>query len=364
MIISITVIGLIAIGVWLFMQHPKFGKLPDETRIESFKNSPNFKDGKFHNLHPTPMMTTDDSFVKQMYDFFFKKKSRLEPKDVLPSIKTDLTFGKDENSLVWFGHSSYFISIDGKTILVDPVLSGLASPVPFFGKAYKGTDVYTPSDIPEIDYLFLTHDHWDHLDYKTMLDLKPKIKQIFCGLGMGAHLEYWGYDPKIIIEMDWDESADVGDGIIIHSTTARHFSGRGLSRDKALWLSFVLQTPTSKIFIGGDSGYDTHFKSIGEKFGPFDLAILENGQYNQKWKFSHMFPAQVLQAAADLNAKQLMPVHSGKFTLAEHPWDEPLSEIARLNNSNDLRLITPIIGEKVNLSDSLQTFTNWWEGLN
>lgn len=364
MIISISIIGLIAVGVWLFMQHPKFGKLPDKNRIEAFKDSPNFKDGKFQNLHQTPMMTTDDSFSKQLYEFFFKKKPRLTPEAALPSVKSDLhKLNKDENTLVWFGHSSYFMQIDGKKILVDPVLSGAASPVPFIVKAFDGTDACTPDDIPEIDVLFITHDHWDHLDYTTILELKPKIKQVYCGLGVGAHLEHWGYDPNIITEMDWNESNDAGEGFLIHSTPARHFSGRGLTRNKALWLSFVLQTPTTKIFIGGDSGYDTHFKMIGDEFGPFDLAILENGQYNQKWKYIHLFPAQGLQAAMDLKAKQLFPVHSGKFSLAEHPWDEPLSEIVRLNDNDKLRLLTPIIGEKVRLNDSSQTFANWWEGL-
>jgi len=363
MIISIIVIGLIAIGVWLFMQHPKFGKTPDEQRVESFKKSPNFKDGEFKNLNPTPVMTSDDSFVKQIYGFIFKNKPRLAPEGVLPSVKTDLhQLPSGENSLVWFGHSSYFMAIDGKNILVDPVLSGLASPVPLFAKAFAGSDIYTPADIPEIDYLFITHDHWDHLDYKTILELKPKIKKVFCGLGMGAHFEHWGFDQKIITEMDWNESTNAGNGFFIHSTPARHFSGRGLSRNKALWLSFVLQTPTSKIFIGGDGGYDNHYKLIGEKFGPIDLAILENGQYNQKWKFIHAFPAQALQIANDLQAKNILPVHSGKFALAEHPWDEPLSEIVRLNNDT-LRLLTPMIGEKVNLNDSLQTFTNWWESV-
>lgn len=365
MITTIIVICTLSIGIWLFLQHPKFGKLPDKNRIETFQNSPNFKDGQFRNIHPTPMMTTDDSFFKQMYKFLIKKKPRLKPTDSIPSVKNDLhQLARNEDVLIWFGHSSYFMQINGMRILVDPVLSGLASPISFFGKSFNGTNTYISDDIPEIDYLFITHDHWDHLDYETILELKPKIKQVFCGLGVGAHLEHWGFDPNIITEMDWNENEDLGNGFIIHTTTSRHFSGRGLSRDKALWLSFVLQTPDKTIFIGGDSGYGSHFKEIGNKFGPFDLAILENGQYNKKWKFSHMFPEQVLQASRDLQARKLMPVHSGKFSLAEHPWDEPLSEITRLNKNQDLHLITPIIGEKVMLSDTLQTFTNWWKSLN
>ncbi|MCF8368181.1 MAG: MBL fold metallo-hydrolase [Bacteroidales bacterium] len=365
MIITLIVISVFATGTWLFIQHPQFGKLPDQDQTLSFQNSPNFQDGEFKNVSPTRMITTDKSFFNQMYDFFLKKKPRLNPTDILPSTKTDLlNLNPEENILVWFGHSSYFMQIDGKKILVDPVLSGRASPVSFFGKAYKGTDVYTAEDIPEIDYLIITHDHFDHLDYQTIKKLKIKINKVICGLGVGAHFERWGYDAGKISEKDWDETEELGDGFIISTKTARHFSGRGLVRNKSLWLSIFLKAPTLKIYIGGDSGYDTHFKEIGDKFGSIDLAILENGQYNEKWNLIHMTPGQVLQASQDLKAKRLFPVHSGKFTLAEHPWDEPLKEISRLNEDVGLNLITPIIGQKVFLDDTTHTFQEWWEGLN
>ena len=184
------------------------------------------------------------------------------------------------------------MQLDGKKVLVDPVFSGSASPLPFGTKAFAGTDPYTTADMPEIDYLFITHDHWDHLDYETICALQPKIKQIICPLGVGAHLTYWGFVQEFIHEINWNEDLFLGTGFNVHSIPARHFSGRDYKRNGTLWSSFILKTPSHKIFIGGDSGYDTHFKEAGDQFGPFDLVILENGQYDKKWKYIHMQPAE------------------------------------------------------------------------
>ncbi|RZL17655.1 MAG: MBL fold metallo-hydrolase, partial [Pedobacter sp.] len=269
----------------------------------------------------------------------------------------------DSNVLVWFGHSSYFMQIDGKRILVDPVFSGNASPVPETVKAFKGTDRYKVEDLPAIDYLIISHDHYDHVDYETLTKLKNKTKKVICGLGVGADFEAWGYPLANILEKDWDETVDLGNGFFIHTTPARHFSGRGFTRNNTLWMSYVFQSPTMKIFIGGDGGYDTHFAKIGKKFGPIDLAILEDGQYDVKWKYIHLLPEQVLKAAKDLNAKQLFPVHSSKFVLANHPWDEPLVKITELNKITKIPLVTPMIGEFVYLKKPNQIFKPWWIGI-
>ena len=288
----------------------------------------------------------------------------MKPVDKLPSVKTDLlSLDINKDVLIWFGHSSYFIQVDGKRILVDPVLSGSASPLPFSVMAFNGADVYAPEDFPTIDFLFISHDHWDHMDYPTLIKLKPKIKNIICGLGTGEHLEHWGFDPDTIIEKDWDEEAMLGEGFKVNTVPARHFSGRGFKRNQALWMSYVLQTPTMKIFIGGDSGYDTHFAEIGQTFGPFDLAVLENGQYDKSWKHIHSMPEEVLKAANDLKAKTLLPVHSGKFSISNHSWDEPLSRISALSSNSAVRVITPLIGEEVYLKDHTQEFTEWWKGI-
>lgn len=195
------------------------------------------------------------------------------------------------------------MQVDGKCILVDPVLSGNTSPIRFTTTSYKGSDVYIPADFPAIDYLLITHDHWDHLDHSTVLKLKLKIKKIITGLGTGAHLEHWGFDTNDIIEKNWNETIQLDNGFIVNTTPGRHFSGRGLKRNLSLWMSFVLTTPTMKIFIGGDSGYDTHFKTIGNAYGPFDVAILECGQYNPYRKYIHLMPEEVVQTGIDLQTK-------------------------------------------------------------
>ena len=364
MIIFISILIVLSMMVWGFLQQAKFGRHPSGERLERIKKSPNYKNGSFENQRHTPMLAEGASYGSVIKEFFFAEKKRNRPEDTIPSIKTNLlTLPPEQDVLVWFGHSSYFFQLDGKKILVDPVLSGAASPLAFTTRAFMGTDAYTPEDFPEIDYLFISHDHWDHMDYETLIKLKPKIKKVICGLGPGEHFERWGFDSCIVIERDWNEEISLDSGFTAHTVPARHFSGRGITRNQSLWTSFVLQTPTMKIFIGGDSGYDTHFAEAGKTFGPFDLAILENGQYNQSWKYIHMMPNEVLQAAKDLNAKRLFPVHSTKFALSLHAWDDPLKQITEFNKTIGLPLITPMIGELVNLKDSTQKFSEWWVGI-
>ncbi|MFD0837077.1 MBL fold metallo-hydrolase [Mariniflexile aquimaris] len=355
--------GFITIGTVFFLNTEQFGKHPMGERLLKIEQSPNFKNGSFQNLSETPMLTEGAGYGKVLYEFVFSSKPK-EPTQYIPSAKTDLkALNPKENVLIWMGHSTYFMQIDGKKILVDPVLSGNASPLSFTTNAYNGTDIYSTDDFPEIDYLFLSHDHWDHMDFKTLKKLKPKIKHIITGLGNGAHLEHWGFKSHIIMEGDWYDTLQLEEGFTVHITPARHFSGRGFKRAQTLWASFALQTPSTNIYIGGDSGYDTHFKTIGDKYGPFELAILENGQYDKKWKYIHMLPGEQLKAANDLKAKAILPVHLGKFTLANHDWNEPLDKITNENNQSAIKVITPLIGEQVNLRDSLQQFKHWWKNI-
>jgi L-ascorbate metabolism protein UlaG (beta-lactamase superfamily) len=358
---TLLIFAVLALAVYLFMQQPQFGKAPSGARLKRILGSPNYRDGSFQNINHTPQLAEGETMLKVMKKFIFGKKERNKPQDQVPSQKTNLkTLSPHENVLIWFGHSSYFMQIDGKKILVDPVLSGSASPIKMTTKSYPGSDVYTVEDFPEIDCLFISHDHYDHLDYNTIVQLKSKVSLVVTGLGTGAHLEYWGYDATKIIEKDWNEQADLGDGFVATLVPARHFSGRTFKRNQALWTSFVLQTPSKKIFIGGDSGYDTHFAKIGADFGPFDLALLESGQYNESWKYIHMLPEQIVPAAIELKAKVLMPVHWGKFSLANHAWDEPVTKVFANAAKQNLPLLTPMIGEKVNL-DSIKVYESWWQ---
>lgn len=360
---TITVILLVFffVGINVFMQQEQFGKQPSDYRLELIKKSSNYRNNSFQNLSHTPDLTEGASMFSVLKEFIFNKNEFKKPDQSIPTVKTNLlALNPKENVVVWFGHSSYFIQIDGKKILVDPVLSDSVSPISFTNKAFEGTNIYKAEDFPEIDYLFISHDHWDHLDYKTMIKLRPKIKKVITGLGTGAHFEHWFFDSDKIIEKDWNESITLEKGFEVNVVPARHFSGRTFTRNKALWVSFVLKTPTSKLFLGGDSGYDSHFEEIGKQFGPFDLVFLENGQYDKSWKYIHMMPNEVLQAAIDLKAKKLFPVHSSKFVLANHNWNEPLSKISELAAASDIQLITPLIGEKAEIH-SEKVFPKWWE---
>ncbi|WP_224016907.1 MBL fold metallo-hydrolase [Ferruginibacter albus] len=341
------------------MQQPVFGKKLMGQRLKEIKKLPNYKKS-FQNISYTPSISEDTNIWKVLYEFMFKSSKRAKPLQKLPSIKTDLlNLNKDENVLVWFGHSSYFLQIDGKRFLVDPVLSGSASPVSFTNKSFVGSDIYTTNDIPEIDYLFISHDHYDHLDYITIKKLQPKIKKIITGIGVAEHLLLWGYKREQIIEKNWNDKETLEPGFSIAVVSARHFSGRSFKRNSSLWISLVLQTPTMKLFLGGDSGYDKHFKEAGEQYGPFDLAILECGQYNKGWKYIHMMPEETVQAAIDLKAKKLLPVHWAKFKLANHSWDEPIIRVTKEAKEKSLLIATPMIGEAVHLNTQ-QQFSDWW----
>jgi len=229
-------------------------------------------------------------------------------------------------------------------------------------KAFKGSDEYSVADLPEIDLLLLKHDHYDHLDYKTITELKSKIKKVFCPLGVGSHLEYWEISESIITEFDWWDKHQLDENTSLISAPARHYTGRGFIRSKMLWCSFILKTNSHTIYLGGDSGYDTHFKTIGEKYGPFDIALLESGQYNTSWPHIHMMPEETVQASVDLNAKLLFPIHWGKFALAMHDWDEPIKRVLKKAKELNVKVATPMIGESLILNTN-NTKTHWWESV-
>lgn len=364
MIVLLCLLLLLVIVGYFYMQQPQFGALPEGQRLERIKKSPHYTDGKFRNIVERPIITKGYSMIGQLYEALFTNYPRREPTTTLPSIKTDLkTLPADSNILVWFGHSSFYVQVDGIKILVDPVFSGKASPLPGGVRAYAGTDVYNAEDMPEIDYVLMSHDHYDHLDYETALALKSKVKHVICGLGVGAHYERWGYAPEQILELDWGENVNVKPGFTIYTEDSHHNCARGFTRDQALWVSFFIQAPSLKIYYSGDGGRDERFKNFNQKFGAIDWAIMECGQYNKAWQSVHELPEEVAQSTVELQAKNLLPVHHSKFTLAKHTWDEPLEEITRLSQSKPYRLATPIIGEPVRLSDSTQQFNKWWKGI-
>lgn len=353
----ILVIVLAIVVTWV-LNLPVFGKAPEGARLERLKKLPNFKaDGTLDNLSPTPMKPDNVSYW-DMIIAMVKGNEQRTPKHTLPHLSPDFT-ETAATKLIWFGHSSYYLQIDGVKILVDPVFSERTSPISFIGsKNYKGTDFIKVEDFPVLDIVLITHDHYDHLDYPSILKLKDKTKLFITSLGLGAHLEYWGIPADKIIELAWGEDS-VANGLKFTATPARHFTGRKFKRNQTLWSAFVLQGAKHKLYLGGDSGYDKHFKQIGEQFGPFDLAILECGQYNAYWPLIHMFPEQTVQAAKDLNAKVLLPVHWGKFTLAMHDWNEPAIRVVNQAKAENFKITTPLLGEAVILDENYPS-KEWW----
>jgi L-ascorbate metabolism protein UlaG (beta-lactamase superfamily) len=312
----------------------------------------------FQNQVETTVMAVDASVIGTIRDYFQRDKEN-EPKTPILSIKTNLhTLPDTGTHIVWFGHSAYLLKVEGRTILVDPVFSGNASPISFLAKAFPGTDIYKVADMPEIDFLILTHDHYDHLDYETIKELHPKVKKIYTALGVGAHLERWGVAPGKITELDWWQSAEA-EGLKITAAPSRHFSGRKVTRGQTLWASFSLELGGQKWFIGGDSGYWEHFKEIGRRLGPFDYAFLECGQYGKNWPTIHMLPEEVVQAVQDLKANKVQPVHYGKFALAYHSWYEPIVRFAKAASEAGLMYAAPQIGQPFQPFVALPT-KPWW----
>lgn len=337
----------------------RFGKAPAGKRQEKIELQENYRNGKFHNLEPTAVRPDDVSFFKVLKAFITRPNS-VTPAREVPTKKADLFhLSTSQISVVWFGHSSYLINYRGYIVLVDPVFSANASPVKFFGRPFKGTNIYTGDDFPEIDLLLITHDHYDHLDYPFMKHIKSRVKKVVCSLGVGAHLELWGFQPTKITELGWREETTVNDQLQITALPSRHFSGRSVKRSNTLWSSFALIWKDTRIYIGGDSGYSPQFKEIGERFGGFDLAILECGQYSNYWPQIHMKPEETVKAARDLNAKLLFPVHWGKFVLSIHPWNEPIKRMVAEAKKTGQKYVAPQIGEMYILGEDFDQ-KDWW----
>lgn len=340
-----------------------FGKLPSGERMARIKASSQYKSGRFYNQSFTPDLAEDATMWKVL-KAYHRKPATVTPPAAIPAIRPDLaSLPADELAIIWFGHSSYYLQADGLNMLVDPVLSGRASPVPGMVKAFAGTDIIRPADFPALDYVLITHDHYDHLDFQTILQLQSKTAHWITSLGVGAHLEYWGVPAEKITELDWWEDAALKDNFIITATPARHFSGRGLKRAQSLWSSFVLQSPRLGLYLGGDSGWDAHFQEIGRRFGPFDLAVLECGQYHPYWKHIHMMPEEVAEAAECLGAKALLPVHWGKFNLSLHAWDEPIERLLKAAADKPFKVLTPQIGQTILLFSEEQYNIPWWRNI-
>ena len=331
------------------LSHPAFG-LWRHVSKERIQASSNYRDGMFQNQEPTPQFTGDTASTRRTFWRFLTNKDTLRvPQQPIPAIKTDLkNLPTDSDWLVWFGHSSYLFCLNGKRYLVDPVLKP-EWPATLMMKPFAGTDIYRPDDLPDIDVLIITHEHWDHMEYATLRDIRDRVQTVICPLGIADYLRYWGYANEQIKEMDWyDQSPITNDQLQITCIPSRHFSNRLLGkRNQTLWASFMIEAGGRKVYIGGDGGYDKRFREIHERFGSIDLAFLENGQYNANWKYIHTTPEDLEKVILDLQAKQVFTVHHDKYSLAMHPWYEPDSVAHNLAARHNIHLLDAPIGTVV-----------------
>ena len=336
------------------------GKVTKELQSR-YEQSKNWKDGKFQNLEKTEM----DISLWKLPEVIYKQltKEGQKPNANLPFIPFDkpaFLAPTEKAKFIWYGHSVVLMKLNGKTILIDPMLGSDTTPIaPVTNQRFSENSLSLIDSFPEIDLILLTHDHYDHLDFDSIQKLKHKTKKYFVALGLKRHLVRWGVEADLITEFDWWENALLED-IQITFTPTRHFSGRGLTdRAKCLWGGWVFETEKENIWFSGDGGYGEHFKNIGERFGSFDFAFMECGQYNDDWRPIHMFPDESVQAALDAQVKKAMPVHWAGFSLSyQHAWTDPAEEFVKFSKEKELEYLLPPLGKLFSYSDDITT--EWW----
>lgn len=311
---------LMGVIILFFRLASQLGGKAEGKRLERILASPNFRNNFFQN----PVKTTMDIPPGKVFMEFFKKgidKRPLKPIETLPiNINAYNNAANDEVIITWLGHSTLLIKAGGITILTDPVFSERASMTSFFGpKKFNYIHDYKLEDLPPVDIVIISHDHYDHLDYQAIKYLRKTVKIFFMPLGVGSDLERWGIDPDKIVELDWWETVNY-QNLQLVVTPTRHFTGRKLNdRFKTLWCGWIIKTDKKSLYLSGDSGYWDGFKKIGEKYGPFDFTMIECGQYSPYWPFIHMAPEESVQAAIDLQSKAAMPIHGESLTLVFTP---------------------------------------------
>ncbi len=340
------------VSVLLFfclMDCASFGSGAAGKRLQRMQNSPNYKEGVFTNEIETQSLTMNRFRIA--IKFFFGGDSRRSPERAPAIIKLkaiDLATPPPSGfRITWLGHATIFLEIGAKTILIDPVFSKRASPYQWIGPKRFHQAPIEIEDLPKIDVVLISHDHYDHLDHGSIQKLKEKTEIFVAPLGVGAHLEGWGIQIEKIREFDWWQKFRLGRVELI-STPARHFSGRGFfDRNKTLWSSWVIRYNKNSIYYSGDSGPMPAFDKIGEKYGPFDLTIIQLGAYGEFWPYIHMTPEEAMTAHQQLKGKLLLPVHWGTFDLALHAWDEPLIRTKRAAKTQNIRYLLPRPGQRI-----------------
>ncbi|HEY2409245.1 MAG TPA: MBL fold metallo-hydrolase [Polyangiaceae bacterium] len=348
------------------MHLKSFGAHAAGLRLARMQASPRYVDGAFVNTRPVAQGLKKGTATPTLSEFLCGGQRRT-PRAPLPSQSPLSTWAHTAETglrATWLGHSTVLLELDGARVLTDPVWGDRASPVTFAGpKRFQPVPVPV-SALPELDAVIVSHDHYDHLDYPTILELAKRSVPFFTSLGVGAHLEAWGIAPERIIELDWWEHATVsGTDLVISAAPSQHFSGRGLGgRNATLWSSFVVRGPHHSVFFSGDTGLTPDYSAIRAEFGAFDLVLLEVGAFHEAWGDIHLGPEHALDALALLGGGKFLPVHWGTFNLAIHAWDEPAETLVRLAPERSAELVMPLLGEPVEPA-RVGTVNPWWRSV-
>jgi len=361
-----SIIGVLAFVVVLFLQlSPQFGQSPNEEQKIEYAKTGHYEDEKFINLEEFSLELNCHSITAMLREIF-NPNPNISPSKNIEVLK--ISFEEINNKtdtltrITWFGHSTFLIELDGKNILIDPVFGDYAAPHKWLGrKRYNEEMPIDIEQLPQIDAIIISHDHYDHLDYPSIEKLKLKANHFFVPLGVGNHLKSWNIPQEKIHELDWWQEIKFGSINLIFAPS-KHMSGRGITdQSSTLWGSWIIKGNKDNIYFSGDGGYGSHFKEIGEKYGPFDIGLMECGQYNELWSDVHMMPEQTVQAGFDVRAKMILPIHWGAFTLAAHSWTDPIERVTLRAKEMGMPITTPQIGESVILGDINYSTDRWWE---
>ncbi|GHF59808.1 L-ascorbate metabolism protein UlaG (beta-lactamase superfamily) [Amycolatopsis bartoniae] len=348
-------LGALALAAWEIPL--AFGGRPD---LEVMKRSPQFRDGRFQNLAP-PVPQDVNSGGSLLREMLFGGQRR-KPAGPIPLVPPAPDHPQDGLHVTWYGHSSSLVEIEGRRVLIDPVWAKRASPSRLVGPKRMHEPPLALEELPRLDVIIVSHDHYDHLDAAAIRTLTRTQQAPFVvPLGVGAHLRRWKVPVERIIELDWHERTEIA-GVGITAADAQHFSGRAFTRNNTLWASWVIATANRRVFYTGDSGYFGAYKEIGEKYGPFDASLVQIGAYHPSWPDIHMTPEEGVAAHLDVRGGVLVPVHWATFRLALHAWNEPAERVWREAKAHDLTLAVPRPGERIDL-DNVPAIDPWWQAL-
>lgn len=361
--ILILILLIVVVSIGYLYLNPEFGAAISKKEKELYQSSPQWDGRKFVNTSHTEIEIGLKNLPGLLKKQIFDTQGRRPSADLEVFAFDSISWQEDQidNKIIWFGHSTALLKMSGLNILIDPMFGDDTSPVAPFKSARFSTNTLDIIDmLPSIEAVFITHDHYDHLDYRSIKKLKNKVNHFYVPLGVGRHLENWGVSSDKITQLDWWDDLNISN-VVVTFIPARHFSGRGLTdRGESLWGGYTFISDSMRIFWSGDSGYDSHFKDIGEKLGPFDWAFVECGQYNPLWHAIHMYPEEAVRAALDVNASIAVPIHWGAFTLALHDWKDSVKRFSLEAKNKNLPVAMPGLGNVLEL-DAVPSGEFWWQ---